>query len=225
MNFKLIIGVLIVAAAIGLAWSYRSVSPRSTPPNSTNQPAATTPPPVETPAPAVAPPANNPLLHAPISRALARVTKKPFGIKITPQTSPVQPERFAGYHTGVDFETFPDEATADVPIYAVCEGAVRLKKYATGYGGVLVQQCRLAGQDVTVIYGHLKLASISAKVGDKLVPGATIGVLGQGGSAETDGERKHLHLSIHQGTAINILGYVQHQAELSNWLDATKYLR
>ena len=33
-----------------------------------------------------------------------RITKKPFGIFITTQNSPVQPERFSGYHTGVDVE-------------------------------------------------------------------------------------------------------------------------
>ncbi|NTU99252.1 hypothetical protein HGA64_04600 [Candidatus Falkowbacteria bacterium] len=41
----------------------------------------------------------------PISDALSRVTKKPFGIKVSPKNSSVSPERFTGYHTGVDFET------------------------------------------------------------------------------------------------------------------------
>ena len=36
----------------------------------------------------------------PISNPLERIIKKPFGIKINPANSPVQPERFSGYHTG-----------------------------------------------------------------------------------------------------------------------------
>jgi hypothetical protein len=36
---------------------------------------------------------------APLDRASGRVTKKPFGIFVTPQNSPVQPERFRGFHT------------------------------------------------------------------------------------------------------------------------------
>jgi hypothetical protein len=52
-----------------------------------------------------------------------------------------------------------------------------------------------------------------------------LAVLGTGFSTETDGERKHLHLGIHKGTAINILGYVQNSSELNNWVDITKYLK
>src|SRR5579863_6635904 len=44
-------------------------------------------------------------LTEPISGGLSRVTKKPFGIYVTPQNSPVQPEKFTGFHTGIDFET------------------------------------------------------------------------------------------------------------------------
>ncbi|PIS40806.1 MAG: hypothetical protein COT26_01390 [Candidatus Kerfeldbacteria bacterium CG08_land_8_20_14_0_20_43_14] len=67
------------------------------------------------------------LLFPPISNALSRITKKPFGIYITPQNSPVQPERFTGYHTGVDFETLPSEANINVPIYAAANGEVLVK--------------------------------------------------------------------------------------------------
>jgi len=164
-------------------------------------------------------------LTPPISNALARITKKPFGLYVTPTNSPISPEKFTGYHTGVDFETLPDEADVDVPIYAVCSGPLRLKERASGYGGVAVQQCILANQTATIIYGHLRLASISAKAGEQLVAGQPIAVLGTGYSIETDGERKHLHLGIHQGTQINILGYVQNQTDLASWLDALQYLK
>ena len=102
----------------------------------------------------------------PLDRASERVTKKPFGIYITPKTSPVQPERFQGYHTGTDFEIFPEELNADVPVHAICTGKIAVKRSASGYGGVLVQNCELNNQPITVIYGHLKLASIAKNAGD-----------------------------------------------------------
>lgn len=155
----------------------------------------------------------------PIANALARVSKKPFGLKVSPSNSPVSPERFAGYHTGVDFETTEAEQNTAVPIYAICPGKLLLKKQASGYGGVAVQSCEINKQVVTVVYGHLQLASISAQVGQELKAGDVLGILGKGYSSETDGERKHLHLSIHLGQQLVFLGYVQQEADLSAWLD------
>jgi hypothetical protein len=155
----------------------------------------------------------------PLDRAAERITKKPFGIYITPKTSPVQPERFQGYHTGTDFEIFPEELSADVPVRAICTGKIAVKRTASGYGGVLVQKCTLDNHPITVIYGHLKLASIAKNIGDTLNAGDEIGILGKAYSSETDGERKHLHLDIHKGSAVNILGYVQSQSQLSGWID------
>lgn len=161
----------------------------------------------------------------PIKYAKVRVMKKPFGLKVSPGHSPVNPEKFSGYHTGVDFETTAAEQNQDVPVYALCDGNLIMKKQATGYGGVAVQSCNLDGRAVTVVYGHLKLDSIGFNVGTKLKAGEQIGILGKGYSQETDRERKHLHLGIHIGTAINILGYVQNKALLSGWLDVLKYLK
>lgn len=160
----------------------------------------------------------------PLDRAKERVTKKPFGIYITPATSPVQPERFQGYHTGTDFEIFPDELDAAVPVKAICAGKIAEKKWASGYGGVLVQDCQLDGAPITVIYGHLNVASIAKNTGDDLAQGETIGDLGADKSQQTDGERKHLHLGIHKGASINILGYVSSQSQLSGWIDACQYV-
>jgi hypothetical protein len=165
------------------------------------------------------------LLGLPLDRALDRVTKKPFGIYVSPGHSPVSPEKFSGYHTGADFEILPGEENIDVSVSIVCAGKLLLKKYASGYGGVAVQSCKLEGQDVTIIYGHLRLSSITPIIGDQLKTGDHLGVLGKGYSVETDGERKHLHLGIHKGTAISILGYVQNSTDLSNWLDPLKYLK
>jgi len=161
----------------------------------------------------------------PISNAASRVTKKPFGIFVTPQNSPVSPEKFTGFHTGTDFETFSSEQNLDVQIFSACEGKLLEKRIASGYGGVVVQACKINNQDVTIVYGHLKLASVSPAIGQTLKPGDQIGVLGKGFSTETDGERKHLHFAIHKGASINILGYVQNQNDLSNWLDPMQFLK
>lgn len=160
----------------------------------------------------------------PLDRSSERVTKKPFGIFITPKTSPVQPERFKGYHTGADFEIFPEEMDAEVSVHSVCSGKFLLKKFATGYGGVAVQSCMLDNNTITVIYGHLKLASIVFNVGDNISAGDTIGILGKAYSSETSGERKHLHLGFHKGTVISILGYVQNKKDLSDWIDPCLYV-
>src|SRR6185295_1702710 len=133
---------------------------KTTSPTPSPQPMTASPSPLPSPTPQ--PSAK---LREPIANALTRVTKKPFGIYITPKTSPVQPEKFMGYHTGVDFETTADEQNIDIPIYAACDGKLLLKKYATGYGGVTVQSCTLDGNPVTLIYGHLRLASVTPNVG------------------------------------------------------------
>ncbi|MFZ2226557.1 MAG: M23 family metallopeptidase [Candidatus Moraniibacteriota bacterium] len=161
---------------------------------------------------------------APLDRAKERITKKPFGIHITQANSPVQPERFSGYHTGTDFEIFPQELTVAVPVKAICTGKIIEKRWASGYGGVLVQSCQLKNQPITSIYGHLNLTSISQKIGDTLTVGAVIGELGQDRSTQTDGERKHLHLGVHKGANINILGYVQSPTQLSSWIDVATLL-
>jgi murein DD-endopeptidase MepM/ murein hydrolase activator NlpD len=171
----------------------------------------------------IATPSSSRLLYWPINRPLERVTKKPFGQKVSPSNSPVQPERFSGYHTGVDFEAFSDEKTTDVLISALCDGRILAKRIATGYGGVLIQACVLDGEPVTLVYGHLRLSSISVQAGDWLKAGQIFAVLGTGGSAETSGERKHLHLGIHRGSSQNILGYVARESELKNWLDIRSF--
>ncbi len=160
----------------------------------------------------------------PMTRADERVTKKPFGILIDPETSPVQPEKFRGYHTGADFETFPEEASIDMPVSALCDGKVLVKRNATGYGGIIVTDCILDGKKVTVVYGHLRLASIEKELGQSVVRGEVLGVLGTGGSVETDGERKHLHVGIHRGETLDIRGYVPTLSETAAWLDPEKYL-
>ncbi len=161
---------------------------------------------------------------APLDRTPERVTKKPFGIYITPDTSPVQPERFRGYHTGTDFEIFSEELNVDISIKAVCSGKILLKKNVSGYGGVVVELCELENNPITIIYGHLKLSSISLEEGNLIDVGDAIGILGKANSVETDGERKHLHLGFHRGTVVDVQGYVSSESDLSSWLDPCDYI-
>ena len=163
-------------------------------------------------------------LRSPLDRASERVSKKTFGTKVSPNDSPVQPEKFSGYHTGWDFEIFPDELKKDVTVTAFCGGKVRVKETASGYGGLLVQDCNVDNVPMTVVYGHLQLASVEVKVGDYRAPGDRIGWLGDDNSSQTDGERKHLHFDLHKGTTVNIRGYVSTEAELTDWLDPKNYL-
>ncbi|MFA6271613.1 MAG: M23 family metallopeptidase [Patescibacteria group bacterium] len=162
--------------------------------------------------------------QSPLDRPSERISKKPFGIRITKTNSPVQPERFFGYHTGSDFEVFADELNSDVEVKSFCAGPLRMKTTANGYGGVIVQECDLNGQTVTVIYGHLRISTVIPEVGSNINKGDIIGLLGADKSAETDGERKHLHFGIHKGIEIDIKGYVQTKEELDNWLDPRQYI-
>lgn len=155
----------------------------------------------------------------------SRITKKPFGLYVTSKDSSVQPEKFTGYHTGVDLETTVAEANIDVPVPALFDGKLVMKKYATGYGGVVVEEATVEGQRMTIVYGHLKLSSITTTVGQYVKKGDILGVLGKGYSTETDGERKHLHLGIHLGSTINILGYVPKKSDLINWLYPVVFLK
>ena len=157
--------------------------------------------------------------QSPLDRSAERVTKKPFGIYTEPKSSPVQPENFSGYHTGIDFEIFPHEENSEVTVRSVCSGNLLVKRYASGYGGVAVQQCNLNHEPITVVYGHLKSDSVTMSIGDFIEVGQPIGILGKGFSQETDGERKHLHLGFHKGDRVSILGYVRDKSQLDEWID------
>ena len=165
------------------------------------------------------------VLAPPLTNAVARITKKTFGLFVDPTHSPISPERFRGYHTGDDLETTSDETKSDTPVSAACEGKLLVKKWASGYGGIAVESCILDETSVTVIYGHLRLSSIKPAIGSTLKQGETFALLGTGYSTETDGERKHLHFAIHRGTTINILGYVQDKTSLTQWMDPLPLLK
>jgi len=153
-------------------------------------------------------------LLKPIADFDARITKKFFGSYITPESSPVSPEKFSGYHTGVDVEY--DDVEGDVPVVAITSGEVVTSKFATGYGGVVVIKHLINDKPLFAIYGHLRPDTLP-EIDTEVSRGDTIGYLGTGYSSETDGERRHLHFGI--SLTNSILGYVTRQSDLSNWLD------
>ncbi len=161
----------------------------------------------------------------PIAGFYDRVTKKPFGIYITSKTSPVQPERFSGYHAGADAETTSAEQSIDVPVYSIADGTVMYVNYVSGYGGVVMIQYDVNGETVTALYGHVRSSSVTAKKGDAVTSGQQIAVLGTGYSAETDGERTHLHFALLKGASTNVKGYMPQQSQLSAWYDPVQWLR
>src|SRR3989338_5562242 len=78
----------------------------------------------------------------PIHQALNRPTPLSFGMHVTPdpETNPIHPpERFSGYHVGVDYEIAEEELDKEIPIFAICSGTVAYSGFAEGYGGLLVQ--------------------------------------------------------------------------------------
>lgn len=164
------------------------------------------------------------LFTEPISDTAKRITKKHFGTYVEPGNSPVSPERFKGFHTGLDIETFPEEENQDIEVKAICTGELRQKQTINGYGGVAIQDCLFKNKPITILYGHLKFASIKSPIKKTIQAGETIGLLGKGFSTETSNERKHLHLSIHQGITIDVRGYVASKNQLDTWLDPEKIL-
>lgn len=155
-------------------------------------------------------------LSVPIKEFTERITKKPFGIYITPENSPISPERFRGYHTGADVEYADIEGEA--PVYSIKDGEVVLSQTVSGYGGVTVIKIEFESKNYLALYGHLAPQSM-LPVGTKVGNNEQIGILGKGGTAETDGERKHLHFAIIKGTEVDLRGYVSNQDALANWLN------
>ncbi len=225
---KLILSLAIVILIISTYLIFKNFPPSTNPIQNFSNPSTGNPQNVSIPPPAAiknsAPrtPSAPTDLAFPIDQFEKRITKKPFGIFITPQNSPVQPERFQGYHTGVDIEY--GDVTSNVPVYALADATVVLARRASGYGGVLVIRFKIKGVERTALYGHLQPASLPS-VGQKVKKGETIGLLGTGYSPETDGERKHLHFAILNNDRIDLRGYVQKKSELSGWLDPLSLYR
>ena len=152
----------------------------------------------------------------PVGEFKERITKKSFGDYITPETSPIQPERFKGYHTGVDVEY--GDTTNQIPVVAITDGEVVMADWVSGYGGVVVIRYNINNKNYLATYGHLNPDSLPEK--NKIIKsGEQIGILGAGYNNETDGERKHLHFAVYTSIDLNLRGYVQTKEDLKKWID------
>ncbi|MFA5926615.1 MAG: M23 family metallopeptidase [Patescibacteria group bacterium] len=167
----------------------------------------------------IAPPKSS--LVEPTPNFIARITKKPFGIYVTPRDSPVAPEHFTGYHTGADSEY--DDVASDVVVNSIADGEVVLSRTAQGYGGVMVIRHLINHNNYLVLYGHLEPKSM-LQSGQKVSKGDKIGILGDAFTSETDNERKHLHLAILKGERVDLRGYVQDQSQLDGWYNPKDFL-
>lgn len=164
-------------------------------------------------------------LNIPLKNWREREVLLPFGLYINPQNSPLKkPESFSGFHTGLDLEIFEDELEKPVDVFAISGGKVIKTGFVNGYGGVLIQSAKYNGQDITILYGHLKNDSIQFEVGQEIDKGDFIGNLGAAYTDETSGNRKHLHLGVHRDSQIEYKGYVQNQNLLNNWLNPMDFL-
>lgn len=148
--------------------------------------------------------------YYPMDHYFERQTVKTFGTLINDdfykgkeQLFPYN--RFYGYHTGVDLETFADEQNKLVPVYAVGGGKVSYIGSLSGYGGVILE--RLDGENHTALYGHVKISSLLYKLGDHINGGQVLTYLGDAFSKETSKERKHLHFAIHKGVDLYFHGH------------------
>lgn len=157
----------------------------------------------------------------PIEGGTHRATPLHFGLFVTPDpdNNPIDPpERFTGYHVATDFEVTEDEADKEIAIYAVCTGTGSYSGFAGGYGGLIVQECMLNNEKVSMIYGHLAIDSLPPK-GSLLTKGDKIGILGAAQSYDTDGNRKHLHFGIHKGWSGDYRGYALTKGEVDEFID------
>ena len=218
--FKAIVPVFIVLLGIGVIW-WKADRGKNTTPTLNHKLTASIstsrPPAVPT---TIATTQTIKIVIPPIADFLTRITKKHFGQYITPATSPVQPERFTGYHTGVDVEY--GDATTDVPVYSVVDAKVTMAQWVSGYGGLLIIQGSINGNERYILYGHLRASSLPT-VNAEIKQGDQVGVLGTAYSHETDGERRHLHFAIYAKSPVDIRGYVPKQSDLSAWEDPLTY--
>lgn len=157
-------------------------------------------------------------LAFPVDEFEQRITLKPFGLFVSPQNSPVIPERFKGFHTGVDVEY--EDVNEPVPVFAISDGVIVFGDFVNGYGGTLVLKLRWENQDLFALYGHLDQETFTNK--KEVSQGERIAFLGENNSFQTDGERKHLHFGLSR-EKLNLRGYVDSKEELGLWLDPLEF--
>lgn len=165
----------------------------------------------------------------PLDNSQERQKLLSFGMYVTPDPSenPISPpERFTGYHSGLDIEILPGEENRQVLVKTICSGNISYTGSVSGYGGVIIQRCVYRDELVTVLYGHINPDSFIVEVGDKIIPpGTVIAELSPAYSPQSGYTRKHLHVGIHKGDHRELKGYVQNKADLDSFIDPLSVLR
>ncbi len=166
--------------------------------------------------------------YYPISDYNKRLSLKNFGILIDDKfykgkESLFPYNRFYGYHAAADLEVFANENKQNVPVYTVHKGKIIYIGSQTGYGGVILQT--FADENLTVLYGHVKVKNLNLQVGDEIAAGQVLTYLGDAFSSETSKERKHLHFGIYKGGDLYFRGHEDSREKLlAKWIDPTKFL-
>lgn len=162
--------------------------------------------------------------YFPLSHYSDRILYKNFAQNITSawyQTQPdIFPNKFTGYHAAVDLEVLPGDIQP-IAIHALGDGKILYAGPVSGYGGLILE--RLSAEPFTALYGHVRTTEV--QVGESVTAGQVIATLGTAFSAQTGGERQHLHLGLYKGTDLYFKGYEPTLAAInSRWLNPTDFL-
>lgn len=112
------------------------------------------------------------------------VMTSPFGMRQHPITGEYK------LHTGTDFSA-PD----GTPILATADGAVTVASFSGGYGGLIVIEHHVDGQQVATAYAHMWEHGIHVETGDRVSAGQHIGDVGSSGYSTGP----HLHFEVREG--------------------------
>jgi murein DD-endopeptidase MepM/ murein hydrolase activator NlpD len=117
----------------------------------------------------------------------------------------VAPCRYcSSYHRGVDFT--PGRGA---PIYAIADGVVTQQEYSGGYGEHAYIEHQINGQTVLSVYAHMEAGSSPLEVGDRVLVGDFVGLVGNTGTSTG----AHLHFEIRiDGVYLDPFAYLQANA-------------
>lgn len=147
----------------------------------------------EAPAPQPTPKAETPLANAQVraSRSTARVQRAQFVRPAEGRLTSSYGPRWGRMHSGIDIG-----AAYGAPIRAVSTGVVTEAGYSGGYGRLVV----IRHDDGTETY-YAHQSRISVSVGEKVLAGETIGLIGSSGFST--GPHLHFEVRLANGSAIN----------------------
>lgn len=94
-------------------------------------------------------------------------------------------------HFGVDFACSGDNNE----ILASASGTVTRSDVSTSYGEVIFILHNINGQEYETVYAHMRTGSRRVQLGDTVVQGQVIGIMGNTG----DSTGQHLHFELHVG--------------------------